>query len=81
MSQSHVFFCKNTILINVFHWSLSLTFRNSVEAYKKCMGPIIKKASVNRKCPDLVVEMYTALSNGYKDGYNYLCSNNGFKSK
>ena len=44
------------------------------------MGPIIKKAAVDKRCPDLVVEMYTALSKGYTDGYNYLC-NAGFRRK
>ncbi len=51
-----------------------------MSSYKDCMGPIIKRASGDRKCPDLVVQMYASLSNGLKDGYNYLCKD-GFESE
>lgn len=54
--------------------------RNGVKKYKDCMGPIIKRASKDRKCPDLVVKMYTTLSLGMTDGYSYSCKD-GFESK
>ena len=57
-----------------------MIFRSGVTAYRDCMGPIIKKAAVTKKCPDLVAEMYTALSKGYLEGYNYLCKD-GFQRK